>query len=101
MIDQEVIQHLFEVERQASELLSDAQEEYNKQLDSFKLQAESLLKEEKSKIIQIEEKRYADAIESCKADYKKSFDEYCNDIKKWNQDVDSLKILLDELLFKK
>lgn len=100
MIEQDVIEHLFFIEREAAQLLSGAQDEYNKRIEKARSDAEELFSVEYAKIIQNQEKIYADAVATCDASYLAELDAYKKEVSSLPQDKDAFNSLLEQILFK-
>jgi len=98
-MDQNVIEHLFDVEREASELLSSAQAEYDKRLEAAHNETERQFKQEYEKIINENESRYEESIAVIKEEHQKKLDSYYSEVKSWPQNIQKLNGLLEKLFF--
>lgn len=99
MVNQDEIEHLLDVERQAAELLSDAQNEYDKRLESYRIKADSQYKDAYEQLIREQEARYEQAVSRADAEHKAAFDAYCADVQSWHQDKTAFASVLEPLLF--
>ncbi len=99
-MDQNVIEHLFDVERGAAELLSNAQSEYDKRLEIAHTDADKKFKEAYEKIINENESVYGKSVEMFKEEHKKELDLFCSEVENWPQNKQSFNELLEKLFFK-
>ena len=99
-MDQNVIEHLFDVERGAAELLSNAQTEYDKRLEIAHTDADKKFKEAYEKIINENESVYEKSVEMFKEEHKKELDLFCSEVENWPQNKQSFNELLEKLFFK-
>lgn len=101
MEDQNVIEHLFDVERQAAELMADAQKEYDKRIGAVREKANTLYKESYEKIVKEEEENLASECAKCDSEYNLAVESYRAEVGSWNQNKEAFNSLLTELLFNK
>ncbi|MCQ2580249.1 MAG: hypothetical protein MJ159_06095 [Treponemataceae bacterium] len=99
-MDQNVIEHLFEIEREATGLLADAQIEYDKRLEESRAAADKTFKESYEKIINENESLQEKLFQEYKENHAKEFDAFCDEVKSWPQNKSAFNELLEKLLFK-
>lgn len=101
MEDKNVIEHLFDVERQAAELMADAQKEYDKRIAAVREKANTLYKESYEKIVKEEEEKFSSECKKCDSEYNSAIESYRAEVASWKQNKEAFNTLLGELLFSK
>ncbi len=99
--DQNIIGHLFEVEKQAAELLSEAQDEYNKRIATVREESDKMFKDAYEQLIKKTEARFAEESKRLEEAKSLAFSEYCSEVESWKQDIGLLHTELDSMLFSK
>jgi vacuolar-type H+-ATPase subunit H len=93
-----VINHLLDVEHQASEMISGAQGEADKRISSFRAQAETEYKKQYDDIIAGFEAGYKKHTEEIDSKHKKTVEQYKSDIQNTAQNKEAFGKLLDTIL---
>lgn len=93
-----VINHLLDVEHQASEMISGAQSEADKRISSFRAQAETEYKKQYDAIIAGFEADYKKQTEEIDSKHKKTVEQYKSDIQNTAQNKEAFSSLLDTIL---
>ncbi|MBQ6780208.1 MAG: hypothetical protein IJP62_03135 [Treponema sp.] len=101
MAEQEVdiISHLLDMERNASEVLNQAQSEAEKRISAAKSRADQQFKAQYEKIVADEESRFASETSAVSQKYDADISAYKERLAASNKDIPSFNALLDTLLF--
>lgn len=96
--EMDVIQHLLEIEREASEVLIKAQEEADKKIAAARMQSDSLFKQQFDSFT----KGLDESMKSKKADVQKEeksrLESFKNELDSTTKDNDSFNALLEKLI---
>jgi vacuolar-type H+-ATPase subunit H len=93
-----VINHLLDIEHQASEMISGAQTEADKRISSFRAQAETEYKKQYDDIIAGFEADYKKHTEEIDRNHKETVEQYKSDIQNTAQKKEAFGRLLDTIL---
>ena len=94
-----VIDHLLDVERNASQLVMDAQAEAAKRITSARVEADSEYKKQYSLLSQKLEDEYQARVAELGAEHDKALDEYKNNVQSAEKDEKSFNSFLESVLF--
>ena len=94
----DAINHLLEIEKNASILVNDAHIESDKRISQARLQFSTKYKESLEKITEELESEYKDKLESISKKYADEFTEYKSSLEKKVQNKENFSELLEKLL---
>lgn len=95
----DVINHLLEVEKNASILIDDAMIEADKRIAEARTKYNAEYKEKYDAIVAEKDKTYHEKLDSISANHKKEIEEYKKSLENKNQNTDAFNKVLDDLLF--
>jgi len=94
-----VIDHLLDVERNASQLVMDAQSEAAKRITAARVEADAEYKKQYSVLSQKLEEEYHSRVSEINAEHDKSLEKYKNDVQNAEKDEKSFNSFLESVLF--
>lgn len=99
-MNEDIFNHLLDVESQAANMLFDAQEEADSKVANVKKQLEEEFKVFYDKIVENEEKRFEDEKSKIDLSVKKSIEEYVEKLQSVPLDYQSFNTAIDDFFFK-
>lgn len=99
-MNEDIFNHLLDVESQAANMLFDAQEEADSKVANVKKQLEEEFKVFYDKIVENEEKRFEDEKNKIDLSVKKSIEEYVEKLHSVPLDYQSFNTAIDDFFFK-
>jgi len=98
MDDHEVLQHLLNIEKEASGLVKDAQAEADKRISEGEKQNRSLYEEAYSREVKSLEEHYAQNLAAVRDDYQKQLKAYRESLKTVELNMEKFSSLAEKLL---
>ena len=97
--EQNVIGHLLDVEKDAEQLVFEAQSEASKRITAARVEADAEYKKQYSDLAQKLEADYQQKISNLSSEHEKTLEKYKSDVQNAEKDVNSFNSFLESILF--